>query len=102
MPGSSAFVTLCLGLGVFWLLYSGLGLRRQLGVAVAATERLLGWLAYRTYIVLPAVIAILWAVRACNPYILLGYLAFLPWALAHLAAQSEIAATLSGYMHIRL
>jgi hypothetical protein len=60
-------------------------------------ERLLGWLAYRTYIVLPAVIAILWAVRARNLYILLGYLAFLPWALAHLLAKSDIAGTLSGY-----
>lgn len=61
------------------------------------TERLLGWLAYRTYIVLPAVIAVLWAVRACNPYIVLGYVAFLPWAIVHLTAQSDIAGTLSGY-----
>jgi hypothetical protein len=61
------------------------------------TERLLGWLTYRTYIVLPAVIAALWAVRAHNPYIVLGYVAFLPWAILHLTAQSDIAGTLSGY-----
>jgi len=61
------------------------------------TERLLGWLAYRTYIVLPAVIAVLWARHARNPYIVLGYVAFLPWAILHLAAQSDIAGTLSGY-----
>jgi hypothetical protein len=61
------------------------------------TERLLGWLIYRTYIVLPALIAILWAVRVRNPYIVVGYVAFLPWALLHLIAQNDIAGTLSGY-----
>jgi len=61
------------------------------------TERLLGWLIYRTYIVLPALIAILWAVRARNPYIVVGYVAFLPWALLHLTAQNDIAGTLSSY-----
>jgi hypothetical protein len=61
------------------------------------SERLLGWLAYRTYIVLPALIAILWAVRARNAYIIIGYAAFLPWALLSLTAQNDIAGTLSGY-----
>jgi hypothetical protein len=60
-------------------------------------ERLLGWFLYRTYIVLPAIIAVLWALRTRNPYIALGYVAFLPWALLHLIAQSDIAGTLSGY-----
>ena len=60
-------------------------------------ERLLGWFVYRTYIVLPAIIAAVWALRARNPYIVLGYAAFLPWALLHLIAQSDIAGTLSGY-----
>jgi hypothetical protein len=61
------------------------------------SERLLGWLLYRTYIVLPALIATLWAVWACNPYILIGYVAFLPWAVLHLTAQNDVAGTLSGY-----
>jgi hypothetical protein len=61
------------------------------------SERLLGWVLYRTYIVLPGLIALLWAVHARNPYVVLGYVAFLPWAIVHLAAQSDIAGTLSGY-----
>jgi uncharacterized membrane protein len=59
--------------------------------------RLLGYFAYRTYLVVPAAIAVLWAVRTRNPYILVGYVAFLPYLLLHLTARSEIAATLSGY-----
>jgi uncharacterized membrane protein len=61
------------------------------------TERLLGYFVYRTYLVLPAAIALLWAVRTRNPYILVGYVAFVPYLLLHLTAQSDIAATLSGY-----
>jgi hypothetical protein len=60
-------------------------------------ERLLGYFAYRTYLVLPAAIAVLWALRTRNLYILVGYVAFLPYLLLHLTAHSEIAATLSGY-----
>jgi hypothetical protein len=59
--------------------------------------RLLGWLLYRTYIVLPAIGTVLWALRARNPYIIVGYVAFLPWALLHLTAQNNIAGSLSGY-----
>jgi len=61
------------------------------------SERLLGYLNYRTYIVLPALIAIFWAVRSRNPYIVIGYVAFLPWAVVSLTAQNDIAGTLSGY-----
>ena len=39
-------------------------------------ERLLGYVSYRTYLVLPAVIAVFWAARTRNPYILVGYIAF--------------------------
>ena len=59
--------------------------------------RLLGYLQYRTYIVLPALIALFWAVRTGNPYLVLGYAGFLPWAALHLVAESDIAGTLSGY-----
>jgi hypothetical protein len=59
--------------------------------------RLLGYFVYRTYLVLPATIALFWAARTGNPYILVGYVAFLPYLLLHLTAHSEIAATLSGY-----
>ena len=60
-------------------------------------ERLLGYLAYRTYLVLPALIAAIWAVATRNPYVLVGYIAFVPYLLLHLTARSDIAATLSGY-----
>jgi len=60
-------------------------------------ERLLGYFAYRTYLVLPALVAAIWAVATRNPYIIAGYAAFLPYLLLHLTARSDIAATLSGY-----
>jgi hypothetical protein len=60
-------------------------------------QRLTGYLQFRTYIVLPALVALFWAVRAGNPAIVLGYVAFLPWAALHLVADSDIAGTLSGY-----
>jgi hypothetical protein len=60
-------------------------------------ERLLGYFAYRAYLVLPALVAAIWAVATRNPYILIGYAAFVPYVLLHLAARSDIAATLSGY-----
>jgi hypothetical protein len=60
-------------------------------------ERLLGYLQFRTYIVLPALIALFWAVRTGDPYLVLSYAAFSPWAALHLMAESDIAGTLSGY-----
>ena len=60
-------------------------------------QRLLGYLQYRTYLVLPALVALIWALRVRNPYIVLGYVAFLPWGLLHLFADSALAGTLSGY-----
>ena len=60
-------------------------------------ERLLGYMQYRTYLILPALVALFWGLRARNPYVLLGYLAFVPWALLHLVADSALASTLSSY-----
>jgi hypothetical protein len=85
-PAQSSFARIYLGDPAF----------RKLTVAVL-TERLLGYMQYRTYIVLPALIAGFWAVRTRNPYILLGYVAFLPWGVLHLLADSDIAGTLSAY-----
>ncbi len=86
VPGQSAAARIYLGDPAFG----------RLTLAIVG-ERLLGYVAYRTYIVLPAIIAVVWAVRAHNPYIALGYVAFLPWAIVHLTADAEIAATLSSY-----
>jgi hypothetical protein len=63
----------------------------------SVAQRLVGYAAFRTYIVLPAVIAAIWAARSRNPYILIGYAAFVPWGVLHLIAYSDIAGTLSGY-----
>jgi hypothetical protein len=59
--------------------------------------RVLTYVVYRTYVVLPAAIALGWAVLARNPYILAGYVAVIPWTLLHLAAAAPLAATLSSY-----
>ena len=59
--------------------------------------RLLGYLVYRPYLVLPAICAILGAIRLRNPLLLFGYVAFMPWFALHLLAKSDIAGTLSGY-----
>ena len=89
-------MTLSTGPPSFTRIYLGDPPFGTLTIAVV-TERLLGWLLYRTYIVLPAIIAILWAVHARNIYIVVGYVAFVPWAVLHLIACSDIAGTLSGY-----
>lgn len=60
-------------------------------------ERLLYWIFYRAYIVLPAVVAAIWGIRTKNPWLPAAYIAFIPWALLHLLAASEFAGTLSNY-----
>lgn len=57
----------------------------------------LGWTVYRDYVVLPALVAVGWAVVRRNPQIALGYAAFLPWALLHLAAAKQLLASLPSY-----
>jgi len=59
--------------------------------------RLLGWVVYRSYVVLPGVCALIWAIVRRNPYIILGYVAFVPWGLLHLAAAREMLGTLPSY-----
>jgi hypothetical protein len=60
-------------------------------------QRLLGWVAYRGYVVVPAVCALVWAILRRNPYIILGYVVFLPWGLIHLMAAREFVSTLPSY-----
>jgi hypothetical protein len=63
----------------------------------AMAMRLLGWLAYRRYFVVPAICALVWAIVRRNPYIILGYVAFIPWALLHLMAVREMLGSLPSY-----
>jgi hypothetical protein len=60
-------------------------------------ERFLGWMAYRSYVVIPAICALIWAIVRRNAYIVLGYVAFVPWGLLHLMAAREIIGTLPSY-----
>jgi hypothetical protein len=76
--------------------YLGHPLFGHVTVSAMAT-RLLGWVQYRGYVVLPALCAIVWAIRRRNPAILLGYAAFVPWGLLHLAAARDTLATLPSY-----
>lgn len=89
-------LALASGPSAFMQIYAGAAPFAHLRLDVLA-ERLLGYAVYRAYLVLPAAIALIWAVWARNPYILVGYIALLPWGLLQLIANSEIAGTLSGY-----
>ena len=85
-PGSSSLGRIYLGQPPFAHVTAG-----RLGI------RLLGYLLYRPYLVLPAIGAILGAIRFRNPLLPFGYAAFVPWFGLHLLAESDIAGTLSGY-----
>jgi hypothetical protein len=59
--------------------------------------RLQFYVTYRAYIIVPAIIACFWAARTRNPYILVGYAAFVPWGVLQLVAKTHVAGTLSAY-----
>jgi hypothetical protein len=56
-----------------------------------------GLVGARAYILLPALVAAAWAIWTRNPFIVVGYLALIPWALVNLLAKGELAGTLSSY-----
>jgi hypothetical protein len=85
-PGHSSFSRVYLGEPPLAHLSGGL---------VAA--RAIGYLTARAYIFLPAICAAVWAVAARNPYLVAGYIAFIPWTVLHLLAASPLAGTLSSY-----
>ena len=51
----------------------------------------------RPYILYPALGACLWALRARNPCVALGFVAAIPWTLVHLMAKSPLAGALVSY-----
>ena len=59
--------------------------------------RFLGWMVFRHYFIVPAMVAIAWAIVRRNPYIALGYAAFVPWGLIHLAAARDLLGILPFY-----
>jgi len=85
-PGQSNFARVYLGDPPFAHLDAGL-----------AQLRTLVYLFGRSYIFLPAGCAVIWAIVARNPYLLVGYIACIPWTLLHFVAKSEVAGNLAGY-----
>ncbi len=65
--------------------------------AALVVTRLGGWVLLHGCIILPGVVALLWAARARNPYIVAGYVACLPWAALQLLAVSDAAGWMVGY-----
>jgi len=65
--------------------------------------RFFGYFVFRTYIVLPALCAIGWAIAAKNPYIVVGYVAFIPWTLLQLLSVNDAIGTIPyhyGYPYL--
>jgi hypothetical protein len=60
-------------------------------------QRILFFLVGRPYILYPALGACIWALRARNPCVVLGFAAGIPWLLVHLLAKSPLAGTLVSY-----
>ena len=85
-PHSSSFVRVYLGDPPFH------GLTPQL-----LADRLAAILYGRAYVVLPALLAMVWATAARNPYIMAGYIACAPWGHVNVMAQSELAGLLDSY-----
>jgi hypothetical protein len=65
--------------------------------ASSIATRFLGWVAYRKYVVMPAICALVWAIVRRNPYIILGYVAFVPWGILHLVAAIDMVGVLPSY-----
>jgi hypothetical protein len=63
----------------------------------SVADRLLGWMAFRGYVMLPALLALIWAIVRRNAQVILGYAAFIPWGILHLTAAGEIQGLLPGY-----
>ncbi|MGI4800529.1 MAG: hypothetical protein ACRYG8_42180 [Janthinobacterium lividum] len=85
-PGGSAFARVYLGM-------PPLG---HIDITLIS-NRLLYLLVNRPYILLPALAAVIWAIRVRNPAVLVGYVAALPWLLLHVLAKSPLAGALSSY-----
>jgi len=85
-PETSAFVRVYLGNPPLAHLTAGL-----------IADRILSFLVGRPYILYPALGACMWALQARNPYIVLAFVAGIPWLLLHLMAKSLLAGTLVSY-----
>ena len=85
-PGTSAFVRVYLGSPPL----------AHLSLALIG-QRLLSFVVSRPYIVYPALGASVWALRARNPFIVLGFAANIPWTMVHLLAAKPLAGAMVSY-----
>jgi hypothetical protein len=85
-PGTSAFARVYLGDPPLAHLSAGL-----------IAHRIGFFLVGRPYILYPALGACIWALRARNPCVVLGFAGGIPWALLHLLAKSPLAGVLVSY-----
>src|SRR5262245_13075900 len=65
--------------------------------AALLAQRMLSFVVGLPYILYPALGACIWAVRARNPYIVLAFVAGIPWLLVHMLAKSPLAGMLASY-----
>ena len=85
-PGTSAFVRVYLGDPPLAHLSARL-----------IADRIVALVVGRPYVLYPAVGTCIWAARARNPFVVLGFAASIPWLLLHLLARSPLAGTLASY-----
>ena len=85
-PGTSAFVRVYLGSPPLAHLSFGL-----------IGQRLLSFVVGRPYILFPALGASVWALRARNPFVMLGFAANIPWTILHLLAEKPLAGAMVSY-----
>jgi hypothetical protein len=84
------------GGGQFFVVYAGDPPYAHLTMALLADHLRTIW-NLRTYLWLPQIIAVLWAILAKDPMIVLGFVAILPWTMLSLTAVTFGAGTLDLY-----
>jgi hypothetical protein len=65
--------------------------------AALLASRLLGWPMAHGYIFIPAIAVLIWAVRTRDAFLLVGYVACVPWTLLHLLAVGPVAGWMVAY-----
>ena len=81
---------------VFWRHYTGYPIFAHV-TADLLWQRLGFYVVERGYIVLPFLITLIWAMCTRNPYLPLGYLAYVPWFILHFLAIKEAPGTFFAF-----
>jgi hypothetical protein len=81
---------------VLWRHYTGHSMFTHV-TAELLWQRLRFYVVERGYIVLPFLITLSWAICTRNPYLPLGYLAYMPWLVLHWLAVEDAPGTLFAF-----